>query len=73
MGKQEHAIMADTVRAAFRASGLSMKKLAERSNTHYASVHGFFGTCDRNPQLTTLEAWCRVLGLRLVAEKRKRR
>lgn len=64
--------MAEILRRAFRESGMSLKRLSDESGTRYASVHAFF-TAERDPQLSTIEKWCRVLGLRLVSEKRKRR
>jgi ribosome-binding protein aMBF1 (putative translation factor) len=62
--------MADILRRAFRESGMSLKRLSDESGTRYASVHAFF-TAERDPQLSTIEKWSRVLGLRLVADKRK--
>lgn len=56
--------MAEILKRAFRESGMSMKRLADESGTRYASVHAFF-TAERDPQLSTIEAWCRVLGLEL--------
>ncbi len=64
--------MAELLRRAFRESGMSLKRLSDESGTRYASVHAFF-TAERDPQLSTIEKWCRVLGLRLVADERKRR
>ncbi len=64
--------MADILRRAFRESGMSLKRLSDLSGTRYASVHTFF-TAERDPQLSTIEAWSRVLGLWLVPDKRKRR
>ncbi len=63
--------MPDILRRAFRESGLSLKRLADESDTRYASVHAFF-TADRDPQLSTVERWCRVLGLELRPVKRAR-
>ena len=65
--------MADLIRQAFNASGMSMKRLADLSGTRYASVHGFFATGQRDPQLSTIQAWCKVLGLGLRLETRKRK
>lgn len=65
--------MAELIRRAFRESGMSIKALSDASGTRYASCHGFFATGDRDPQLSTIEAWCRVLGLELRTTKRKRR
>ncbi len=56
--------MAEILRRAFRESGLSMKRLSVESGTRYASVHAFF-TAERDPQLSTIEKWSRVLGLEL--------
>ena len=64
--------MAELLRRAFRESGMSLKRLSDESGTRYASVHAFF-TAERDPQLSTIEKWCRVLGLGLVSDKRKGR
>lgn len=64
--------MAELIRRAFRQSGMSLKRLSDLSRTRYASVHAFF-TADRDPQLSTIERWCDVLGLELRAAKRKRK
>ena len=64
--------MAKLIRRAFRESGLSLKRLSDESGTRYASVHAFF-TAERDPQLSTIEKWCGVLGLELRPIKRKRR
>ena len=63
--------MAEILRRAFRESGMSLKRLADESGTRYASVHAFF-TGERDPQLSTIEKWSRVLGLRLVSDKQRR-
>ncbi len=64
--------MARLIRQAFRESGMSLKRLSDLSGTRYASVHAFF-TADRDPQLSTIQRWCDVLGLELRLAKRKRR
>lgn len=64
--------MADTIKKAFRASGLNMKQLSDASGTRYASVHAFF-TAKRDPTLSTIERWCRVLGLDLVLDNARKR
>ncbi len=64
--------MAELIRWTFRESGMSLKRLSDESGTRYASVHAFF-TAERDPQLSTIEAWSRVLGLQLVSKKRKDR
>ncbi len=64
--------MADILRRAFRESGMSLKRLSDESGTRYASVHAFF-IAERDPQLTTIEAWSRVLGLELRPVRRGKR
>ena len=64
--------MADTIKRAFRVSGLSMKRLSVQSDTRYASVHGFF-TGERDPALSTIDRWCKVLGLELRPVRRGRK
>lgn len=64
--------MADTIKKAFLASGLNMKQLSDESGTRYASVHAFF-TATRDPALSTIERWCRVLGLDLVLDNARKR
>ncbi len=64
--------MAKLIRRAFRESGLSLKRLSDESGTRYASVHAFF-TAERDPQLSTIEKWCRVLGLELRPIRRGKR
>ena len=56
--------MVEILRQAFRESGMSLKRLSDLSGTHYASVHAFF-TAERDPQLSTIERWCQVLGLEM--------
>ena len=65
--------MAELIRREFRERGMSLKRLSDESGTRYASVHGFFATGERDPQLSTIERWCDVLGLELRTTKRKRR
>ena len=69
MGTKQGKSMAEILKRAFRESGMSMKRLADESDTRYASVHAFF-TAERDPQLSTVEAWCRVLGLELQTTRR---
>lgn len=64
--------MAKLIRAAFRKSGLSMKKLSERSGVPYATVHGVIQGY-RDPALSSVERMCDVLRLELVARGRKRK
>ncbi len=63
--------MAEILRWAFRESGMSLKRLSDESGTRYASVHAFF-TAERDPQLSTIEKWSRVLGLRLVSDNKRK-
>ncbi len=70
MGKR--TTMADIVRTAFRDSGMSIKRLSTAAGTPYASAHAFL-TGDRDPQLSTLERWCRVLDLELRPVRQKKR
>ena len=70
MIKRNHSL-ADSIRAAFQRSGLSVKRWAEAANVPYASVHAFAaGT--RDPQVSTLEKLAVALGLRLVAIERRK-
>ena len=62
--------MAELIRRAFRESGLSLKRLSDKSGTRYASVHAFF-TAERDPQLSTIEKWCGVLGLELRSKSKR--
>ena len=56
--------MAEIIRERFGRSGLSIKKLAERSGVAYAMAHGVInGT--RDPVLATAAKLCKVLGLEL--------
>ena len=64
--------MGDILKRTFRESGMSLKRLSDESGTRYASVHAFF-TAERDPQLSTIERWCRVLGLELRPLKRRTR
>jgi len=68
MGKTRRTTgtMASVIRKAFADSGWSMKRLSEESSTRYASVHGFFATQDRDPALSTVDQWCKALGLELI-------
>ncbi len=64
--------MAEILRQAFRERGMSLKRLSDESGTRYASVHAFF-TAERDTQLSTIEAWSRVLGLELRPVRRGKR
>ncbi len=64
--------MAGLVRKTFTASGMSLKRLATESATGYAAVHGFFRG-KRDPQLSTVQRWCDVLGLELCPVRRGKR
>jgi len=64
--------MADLLRATFRKSGLSVKRLAIESGVAYASVHGFMAG-DRDAALSTACRLCRVLGLELRPIRRRKK
>jgi ribosome-binding protein aMBF1 (putative translation factor) len=72
MDHDPNSRMGDVIRAAFQKSGLSIKKLAERSRVPYASVHATI-VGERDPLLSTADKLCRVLELELVPKRRKKR
>lgn len=72
MGTKRNNSVSTVIRQSFHESGMSMKQLSVKSDTPYQSVHGFF-TGERDVTLSTIEAWCKVLGLRLVPNNRKKR
>ena len=64
--------LADVIHAAFQASGLSVRRVANESNVPYSSAHGFLaGNCDIS--LGTAARLCKALGLRLTADKGRKR
>ena len=64
--------LANAIRAVFRASGWSMKRLADESSVQYASVHGF-ATAKRDISTGVASRLCKALGLRLMADKGRKR
>ena len=72
MASKSNQKMAELIRRAFKESGMNMLRLSVLSRTRYASVHAFF-TADRDPQLSTIQRWCDVLGLELHRTERKRK
>ena len=72
MLRRKNNKMAELIRRRFRESGMSLKRLSDQSGTRYASVHAFF-TAERDPQLSTIEAWSPVLGLQLRPVRRGKR
>jgi plasmid maintenance system antidote protein VapI len=60
--------LADVILAAFKASGLSVKRLAIESGVPYASAHGFIAG-QRDIALGTAARLCKVLGLQLTARR----
>ena len=60
--------LANAIRVSFRASGWSIKRLADESGVPYASVHGF-ATAKRDISTGVGSRLCRALGLRLTADK----
>lgn len=72
MGTKRDINVSTVIRQSFHESGMSMKQLSVKSDTPYQSVHGFI-TNKRDVTLSTIEAWCKVLRLRLVSDMRKKR
>ena len=64
--------LADVILAAFKASGLSIKRLAVESGVFYASAHGFIAG-QRDIALGTAARLCKVLGLRLTVRYGRKR
>ncbi|MFH1109469.1 MAG: hypothetical protein V1790_09775 [Planctomycetota bacterium] len=60
--------LAGVILAAFKVSGLSVKRLAVESGVPYASAHGFIAG-QRDITLGTAARLCKVLGLRLTTRK----
>ena len=58
------------IRRAFKASGMTIQRLALKAKVPYASAHGFF-TGDADPRLSTVAKLCRVLGLELRPARRR--
>lgn len=63
--------LANMIRAEFRASGWSIKRLAEESRVPYASCHGF-ATGTRDVATGVASRLCKALGLRIVADTRRK-
>lgn len=57
--------MRASIKQAFKVSGLSIKRLSDRSGVPYSACHGFL-TGDRNLGIVSVERLCKVLGLQLV-------
>lgn len=64
--------LTDSVREAFRRSGLSVKRLSVLSGVPYASAHAFVAG-DRDPRASTLEKLAAALGLTLCAVQQPKR
>jgi len=62
--------IADSIRAAFLKSKLSIRQVSLRSGVHYSGTHGVL-TGDRDPTLSTAAKLARGLGYELVLLKRK--
>ena len=61
--------LAETIRKAFRKSGMSMLALSKKTGVPYAGIHGLMnGTSDA--RLSTASKVCNFLGLRLRAVRR---
>lgn len=62
--------LANTIRAAFRESGWSIKRLAGESGVPYSSCHGFaVGTRDVSTGVAS--RLCKALGLRLIKARKR--
>ena len=70
MSKTRHATLEDTIRTAFRESGLSIKRLAIQARLPYAVAHGFV-TGNSDPRLSTVAKVCEALGLELRPARRR--
>jgi hypothetical protein len=64
--------MANLIRATFRRSGLSVKRLSQEAGVPYASAHGFMAG-QRDPTLGTVARVCDVLDLELRPVPKSRR
>ena len=64
--------MEQTIRRAFQESGMSIKKLAEKTDTPYAAAHKFL-TGGGSATLTTANKFCKELGLELTKKRRRTR
>ena len=64
--------MNELIRATFRASGMSMKRLSDESGVAYQAVHAMM-TGNRDPALSTVARLCRVLRLELRPVRRGKR
>ncbi len=63
---------AETVRRAFRESGMSIKRLADSSRTPYSGVHRFINV-DADVRTSTLKRLAEALGLELVVRPKRKR
>jgi len=62
--------LGNTIRAAFRKSGLSIRQLSIQSGVAYSATHGFISGSD--VALGTAARFCKALGLRLTASKKSK-
>ena len=72
MTSHPNSRMGNLIRATFRKSGLSIKKLSEQAHVPYATVHGTI-TAVRDPSLSNAEKLCEVLALELRPVRRGKR
>ncbi len=63
---------AEAVRRAFRQSGMSIKRLAESSDTPYSGAHRFINV-DADVRTSTLARLAEALGLELVVRPKRKR
>ena len=71
MRSEPNSRMGNLIRATFRKSGLSIKRLAERAEVPYATCHGTI-TGVRDPSLSNAGKLCQVLGLELRPVQRRK-
>ena len=68
MKNRQESIVVDGIRRALQGSGMSMKKLSDKSGVQYGSVYGLL-VSGKDARLSTIERICAVLGLELKLTK----
>lgn len=61
--------IADQLREAIKASGMSVKELATKADIAYSAVHGFVNNPNKRLQLETAEALAKAIGLEMAIRK----
>jgi transcriptional regulator with XRE-family HTH domain len=64
--------IANQLRKAAKASGLSMLQMSKRADVPYQAVHGLMRS-NRDIRLSTIEKLCRLFDLELTAKQRTRK